>query len=49
MLEEIRKRRSIRKYKDEPVSDEQLEALLRSGMQAPSARNLQPWVFIVTK
>lgn len=49
MLEEIRKRRSIRKYKDEPVSDEQLEALLRSGMQAPSARNLQPWVFVESR
>jgi len=49
MLNEIRIRRSIRKYKDEPVSDERLEALLRSGMQAPSARNLQPWVFVVSR
>lgn len=49
MLEEIRKRRSIRKYKDLPVSEQQLEALLRSGMQAPSARNLQPWVFITSR
>ena len=49
MLKEIRNRRSIRRYLNEPVSGEQLETLLRSGMQAPSARNLQPWVFIVTR
>ncbi len=43
MLDAIRKRRSIRKYTDKPVSDEALEELLRAAMQAPSARNLQPW------
>jgi nitroreductase len=49
MLEAIRKRSSIRKYKDEPVTEEQIETLLRAGMQAPSARNLQPWEFITTR
>ncbi len=49
MLEEIRKRRSVRKYEDKPVSDEKIEQLLRAAMQAPSARNLQPWEFIVLK
>lgn len=48
MLEAIRKRRSIRRYRREPVTEEQLDSLLRSGMQAPSARNLQPWEFVVT-
>ena len=31
------------------ISDDQLEILLRAAMQAPSARNRQPWHFIVIK
>lgn len=42
-------RRSIRKYKNQEVSDEQLELLLRAGMSAPSAMNSQNWEFIVIK
>lgn len=38
---------SIRKYTDEPVTDEQIEQLLRAGMAAPSACNQQPWCFYV--
>jgi nitroreductase len=49
MLEVIRKRRSIRKYLDEAVSSEKLETILRAAMQAPTARNLQPWEFVVTQ
>ena len=49
MLDVIRRRRSIRKYEDKPVPDELIDELLRSAMQAPSARNLQPWEFIVVK
>jgi nitroreductase len=48
MLEAIRDRRSIRKYKAEPVSLKMMEALVRAAMQAPTARNLQPWEFVVT-
>ena len=43
----IFKRRSIRKYTSEPVSEEQIEKILRAGMAAPSAGNQQPWHFIV--
>jgi len=43
----IFKRRSIRKYTEEVVSDELIESLLRAGMAAPSARNKQPWHFVV--
>lgn len=49
MLDVIRKRRSIRKYTGKPVSGEALEELLRAAMQAPSARNLQPWEFVVSR
>ena len=47
VLENILTRTSIRQYTDEPVSDAQIETLLRAGMAAPSARNLQPWSFVV--
>jgi nitroreductase len=40
-------RRSIRSYRAEPVPLELLTALLRAGMQAPSAGNQQPWQFVV--
>lgn len=43
----IFKRVSVRKYKTEPVSKEKVEMLLKAGMAAPSARNLQPWEFLV--
>ena len=40
-------RRSIRKYKTDAVSEEQIETMLKAGMYAPSANNKQPWSFIV--
>ncbi len=42
-------RRSIRKYTGQPVSDETIDILLRAAMSAPSARNEQPWEFIVIR
>ena len=38
---------SIRKYQDRPVEKEKTLAILRAAMQAPSARNQQPWEFYV--
>ncbi|MDL2318363.1 nitroreductase [Eubacteriales bacterium OttesenSCG-928-A19] len=45
VLEAIASRRSIRAYKDEQITQEQLTAILNAGEQAPSARNQQPWHF----
>ena len=45
-LEIIKSRRSIRKYKPTPVSDEQTKALLEAAMVSPSACNTRPWRFI---
>ena len=42
-------RRSIRDYTDKPVTDEQLEAMLKAAMSAPSAQNLRPWHFIAVR
>jgi nitroreductase len=47
VLEAIKTRRSIRKYKKAPVPEEELEKILDAGRWAPSASNLQPWKFIV--
>ena len=43
----IFKRRSVRKFTDEEVSDDLIESLLKAGMQAPSSCNSQPWEFVV--
>lgn len=42
-------RTSVRSYQDKPVEDSKVEKLLRAGMAAPSAVNVQPWHFIVVK
>jgi nitroreductase len=46
-LDAIHTRRSIRKYRDEPVPEDLIQKLLAAAMQAPSARNQQPWQFVV--
>jgi nitroreductase len=40
-------RRSIRKYKDEQIKEEELQAILEAGKFAPSAMNQQSWHFSV--
>ena len=47
MIDAIRDRRSIRKYKSEPVSKALIDQILQSGIVAPSSKNRQPWKFIV--
>ena len=41
-------RRSIRAFKDAPVTDEQIKTLLEAAMNAPSAGDGRPWHFVVT-
>jgi nitroreductase len=43
----LRERRSIRKYKSDPVSKEIVERLLGAAMEAPSGKNRQNWKFVV--
>ncbi len=45
--EAIEGRRSIRKFADRPVQREAVEQILRAGIAAPSAKNRQPWRFVV--
>jgi nitroreductase len=43
----ISARRNVREFTDEPLSAEQLQRILEAGWRAPSARNWQPWDFVV--
>lgn len=45
--EALLKRRSIRKFKDEKISEELINELLIAAMSAPSACNKKPWEFFV--
>ena len=45
----IQKRQSDRKYKDEPVSREDIVKCLEAARLAPSACNSQPWRFVVVE
>lgn len=46
-MNSIYHRVSIRKYQNRPVEKEKIDRMLRAAMQAPSARNQQPWEFYV--
>ncbi len=48
-MENILSRRSIRKFTDQEVAEEQITSLLKAAMSAPSAGNRQPWEFIIIK
>ncbi len=43
----ILERKSVRSFENKSIGKDQLELILKAGMAAPSARNLQPWAFIV--
>jgi len=47
VLEAIKERNSCRNFSCEPISDSQIDALVRAALAAPSGMNLQPWHVIV--
>lgn len=49
VFEAVKTRRSIRKYKSEPIPKEKLEMILEATRLAPSAANRQPWRFIIVQ
>lgn len=49
LIETINKRRSIRKYKDIDIPNDVIEDLINSARHAPSAKNRQPWEFMIVK
>lgn len=46
-MDALLSRRSIRRYQKEAVPEELIDELLNAAMSAPSARNEQPWHFVV--
>ena len=49
LFDVIRKRRTVRKFTEQEVSDEKIETLLELAMCAPSRLNRQPWHFVVIR
>jgi nitroreductase len=49
ILEAIAARRSIRKFKSEPIPEEAVQTILQAATQAPSGKNRQPWRFVVVQ
>ena len=49
LIQLIMTRTSIRAFQDKPVSDETVEQLLKAATAAPSAKNSQPWAFVVVR
>lgn len=45
----VEKRRSIRKYKDVEIPDEDITQMIEAARLAPSTNNTQPWQFLVVK
>jgi nitroreductase len=43
----IRTRRNVREYTSESVSDADLDRIAEAGWRAPSAKNRQPWDFVI--
>ena len=42
----IRLKRAVRKFTDQPLSEETILAILNAGRRAQSSKNTQPWHFI---
>lgn len=49
LWEVMRTASSVRRYRDEPVSDEAVETCLRAASRAPSGGNQQPWKFVLLR
>lgn len=49
IIEAIKERRSIFKFKDEDISKDSVDTILEAGRWAPSFANLQPWQFVVVR
>jgi nitroreductase len=47
MYEGIVTTRAIRRFTDEPVTDEEVVSCIRAAVQGPSGGNIQPWQFLV--
>ncbi|MEO6468631.1 MAG: nitroreductase family protein [Acidimicrobiia bacterium] len=49
LFDVMRAQRACRSFRDDPVSDADLELILDAAVHAPSAENRQPWEFVVVR
>ncbi len=49
LFDAIKGRKSIRRFKPDPVPDEDIRTIIDAGRLAPSANNTQPWSFVVIR
>lgn len=49
LLELVKKRRSIRRFKPDPIPDDSIDKIIDVARWAPSGFNMQPWEFVVVK
>ena len=49
VIEAIRTKRAVRRYRDEPLPDDVVHAILHAGRRAQSAKNDQPWHFLAIR
>ena len=49
VFEAIKTRRSIRAFTEEEVSEEEIKRILDAARWAPSAGNIQPWIFVIVR
>ena len=49
ILKVIKERRSVRRYKTEPIPEDVIHRVLEAARFSPSGKNLQPWKFILVQ
>lgn len=49
VIDAIRTKRAVRKYRDEPLPDDTVRTILHAGRRAQSAKNDQPWHFLAIR
>ena len=49
VIEAIRTKRAVRRYRDEPLPEDIVGAILHAGRRAQSAKNDQPWHFLAIR
>ena len=47
MIDLLRRRRSIRRFKQKPVEKAEIDTLVEAMLRSPSSRGLNPWHFVV--
>jgi len=47
LIDGILSRHSVRKFTGDPINENDLNTIVKAGMAAPSAMNIQPWSFII--